>query len=662
MLKQMIRRVREFLVRPALEEALRDSEDRFKHLAQAAALIPWEADPRTWTFTFVGAQAEDILGFPVERWYEPNFWTNQIHPADREWALNYCAEWSTRRDNFDFVYRMRNHEGKSIWLHDFVNVLSDEEGPTLLRGFMIDVTEQKRAEEALRRSETKFRAMFESSRDALGVSRRGIHILANPAYVQMFGCGDAENLIGTPILDLIAPSEHEKVTNIVQARARGEYAPDLYETLGRRKDGSEFEMETHVSTYTMDEEVHTFVILRDITDRKKSEEALRRAQKMEAIGRLTGGIAHDFNNMLGVILGNLELLELQTSDTESRSLIASGLKSAKRAGNLTKQLLGFARRQPAHVAITDINRALLAMENLIARAITPEVHVDQNFARDLWPAKIDPGDFEDALLNLIINARDAMPAGGRLTLETLNCTLDQAYCDENPGATPGQYVRLTVSDSGTGIAREHSDRIFEPFFSTKPPGEGTGLGLALVFGFVERSAGHIQVFSEPGRGAAFQLYLPRAGGDEQTAKDRSTTSGAPAEGHETVLVVDDEEGYRILAQKSLTALGYRVLAAADGRQALEKLAADPVDLLFTDVVMPGGINGYELAEKAIAVHADLKVLLTSGYSDNPAPVKNQIASRGPLLAKPYAQADLANRVRIMLDKQNAGERDSDPLS
>jgi len=395
-------------------------------------------------------------------------------------------------------------------------------------------------------------------------------------------------------------------------------------------------------------------ISREMMERKQAEDGQRRSQKMDAIGRLTGGIAHDFNNILAIILGNLELLKMHISDRDkSLERIDRISNAGQRAANLTKQLLSFSRNQTAPLTVTDINQMIGEMDNLVTRSLTPEIEVEYQFADNLWLAEIDPGDFKDALLNLSLNAYDAMAGNGHLTIETCNTILDDAYCLQNADARPGQYVQLSVTDNGEGISPELQDRIFEPFFTTKVPGKGTGLGLAMVYGFVKRSAGHIKVYSEPGIGTTFRLYLPRAQGEVLAVEQNSEHATALPCGQETILAVDDEIMLLELTKESLEALGYRVLTAVDGKQALQRLDEEPnIDLLFSDVVMPGGINGYELAEQATAGRKTLKVLLTSGYTEKVMTRKGYARFNRHLLSKPYNRADLAERVRAILDATN----------
>ena len=387
-------------------------------------------------------------------------------------------------------------------------------------------------------------------------------------------------------------------------------------------------------------------------ERKKIETQLRQSQKMDAIGQLTGGIAHDFNNILGIIIGNLDLIKFSfTAEGKVLKYLTAIETSAERAAKVTKQLLGFSRQQAVDVSAVDINRAVSSMDVLTTLTVSPEIEVSENLISGLWLTDINFGDFQDALLNLIINARDAMSGGGRLTIETRNATLDAAYCSQYPNVIAGEYVQLSISDTGTGIPAELQERIFEPFYTTKAEGKGTGLGLAMVFGFIERSKGHINVYSESGVGTTFHLYLPRSVEQEETTEASEPQPTILPPGSETILVVDDEPGLVSLAQDSLQLLGYHVLTAMDGNQALEQLAAEPsISLLFSDVVMPGGLNGYQLAEKARETLPELKVLLTSGYTKKAVAQNGQAQFDANLLNKPYTQSELALQVRSMLDQ------------
>lgn len=394
------------------------------------------------------------------------------------------------------------------------------------------------------------------------------------------------------------------------------------------------------------------VSILDISEHRQTEVALRRAQKMDAIGQMAGGIAHDFNNILSIILGNLSFLKRQIAgDEKAVERVANADKAALRAADLTKQLLGFSRKQAEETLPTNINRVIQDMDSLISRSITPAVEVEHHLADDLWLTEIDSGDFEDALLNMILNARDAMPEGGRLTIETSNKVLNVDYSRRNPTVVPGEYVELAVNDTGTGISEDELDRVFEPFFTTKPQGKGTGLGMSMVFGFTQRSKGHVKIYSEPGIGTTIRCYLPRS--DSLTVEQNLSLkeeSRLPR-GEETILVVDDEEDLLELAQQYLEELGYSVVTAKSAQRALAILAEkSSIDLLFSDVVMPGGMNGYELAEQAVSNDSGLKVLLSSGYSSRSLYRNGQARFKANLLTKPYNQNDMARRVRLVLDE------------
>lgn len=382
--------------------------------------------------------------------------------------------------------------------------------------------------------------------------------------------------------------------------------------------------------------------------RESAEMQLRQAQKMEAVGQLTGGIAHDFNNILCIILGNVDLLKMDIDPNDvSLQRLQTIEKSAQRAADLTKHLLGFSRRDATQVAPTDINGAIEEMQLLITRTLTPTIDVDLDFAVDLWKTEIDGADFEDALLNLILNARDAMPSGGSLSITTRNITLSNEDCLGRVDIPPGDYVQLGVSDTGEGILESLREHVFEPFFTTKSPGKGSGLGLAMVYGFTQRSKGAITCTSEQGIGTAFTILLPRSLSAAHTPITKIASHGVLPQGTETILIVDDESDIVQVAKHSLEGLGYRTLTAANGVQALLQLAEhDEIDLLFTDIVMPGGINGHQLVDQALRARPELRTLLTSGYSQN---ISGSASANKAILRKPYGQGELAIQVREALD-------------
>lgn len=393
-------------------------------------------------------------------------------------------------------------------------------------------------------------------------------------------------------------------------------------------------------------------ISRDCTRRKQTEETVRRSMKMAAVGHVVGGIAHDFNNILGIIIGNLDFIKhFGSPDDLILKRIEAAAKALDRAGMLTRQLLDFSRQQAGNCEPTDINTILRGLDSLIARSMTPEVEVTVDLAPDLWPVDIDRGDFEDVVLNLVINARDAMPDGGRLTLSTANIVLDEYYSLMHPGVDPGAYVLLAVHDDGVGMPDEVLEHIFEPYYTTKPKGKGTGLGMSMVYAFAQRVKGSIRVYSEQGVGTRVHLYLPKTQKMPQDKEQQTTVMPGLPGGNETILVVDDENDLLTLAGDMLKILGYTTLTCADGNQALNLLLdkENSIDLLFTDVVMPGGINGFELAQQALLLHPDLKILFTSGCAGKIAPKSGQLPFAPQILYKPYNEQDLAIRIREALE-------------
>ncbi|HEC15328.1 MAG TPA: response regulator, partial [Sedimenticola sp.] len=374
-------------------------------------------------------------------------------------------------------------------------------------------------------------------------------------------------------------------------------------------------------------------------------------QKMEAIGQLSGGIAHDFNNQLGVIIGYLDFLKKHVAGEEKPAKwVDTAVKATQRCMDLTRQLLAFSRRESPAKTIVDLNAMFQELETMIARSVTPEVEVQYFPADGLWLTEIDPGEFQDAILNLVINARDAMPGGGKLLIETGNKRLDADYAALNPGVEPGDYVQLMLSDTGAGMDQQTLEHVFEPFFTTKPKGKGTGLGMAMVYGFVKRYGGYIKVYSEPGVGTSIRIYLPRSPASEAPLPANNGQTAELPTGSESILIVDDEPDLLTLAGQYLGELGYCSRTAANAARALEILEGDgSFDLLFSDVVMPGGMNGYELARRATRLRPGLKVLLTSGFTSKAMAPNGLGRFSAHLLGKPYRKADLARRVRLVLD-------------
>ena len=422
------------------------------------------------------------------------------------------------------------------------------------------------------------------------------------------------------------------------------------------KGGESYSIRMAVSPISYDDGsiTHHVFVAEDITEQKHNEELLRSSQKMDAVGQLTGGIAHDFNNLLGIIMGNLELLKISLAKRpKDIEKIESALSGANRGAQLTRKLLNFSRQEHKKNELTQINSFIENLRELIAKSVTASIQVEINLEKNLWPVTIDPGDLEDAILNLSLNARDAMPNGGILVIETANKHLDINFVNQNPGASVGDYVMVSVADSGIGISPGVRKKIFDPFFSTKEFGKGSGLGLSMVYGFVKRSGGHIQIYSEEGSGSEFHIYLPRAS-DDQPVLTTQTQVELP-NGNECILVVDDEVLLAETTSRYLQQLGYKTLLANSAEEALEILSTTKgIDLIFSDVVMPD-MDGFDLAFAAVKQQSSLKVLLTSGFSskrleleNNHHDVHRKLAAN--LLAKPFNLGELAEAVRRTLDE------------
>ena len=517
-----------------------------------------------------------------------------------------------------------------------------------------DIKNLLQREDELRTSETHLRTLFEALPDLVWLKDvDGTYLSCNHKFERFFDANE-EDIVGKTDYDFVNKELADSFRKNDKISMAAGKACINEEEVTYANDGHVELLETiKTPIFSKDGEMRGVLgVGRNITERKNAEDSLRRSQKMDAIGQMAGGIAHDFNNILGVILGNLSFLKRDVANNEKAlKRISTAEKMSLRAADLTKQLLGFSRsEQGQKVKPTDINLVIQGMDSLITRSITPEVEVNLSFFGELWLTDIDFSDFEDALLNLILNARDAMPDGGSLTIETANKVLDEAYAENNTSAKPGEYVELSISDNGKGIAKEIVDRIFEPFFTTKPRGKGTGLGLSMVFGFIQRSNGHIKIYSEPDIGTVVRCYLPRSSEAKSELGLIAPNEVQKSIGNETVLAVDDEEDLLSLARQYLETLGYTVETASNASMALQLLTENPsIKLLFSDVVMPGGINGYELAEKATELKPDLKVLLTSGYSGKTLFRNGQAHFTANLLSKPYNLGEIAEQVRRALD-------------
>jgi PAS domain S-box-containing protein len=525
------------------------------------------------------------------------------------------------------------------------------------------------SEAALSESEQRFRLMISGIEDyaIFMIDPEGRVISWNRGAERMKGYG-SEEIVGRHFSCFYRSEDIESgvpARLLETAIANGSAPAEGWRV---RKDGSQFWASVLITAIRDDRgELLGFARLtRDLTDRveaeatlarereerERAEEILRQSQKMEALGQLTGGIAHDFNNMLGVIIGNLEILQrrLESDDPRVGERIESALQGADRAAALTQQLLAFSRRQPLEPRSIDVNRLVSGMSNLLHRTLGESIAIETVSAAGLWAVYADVNQLENALLNLAVNARDAMPNGGKITIETGNVHLDEPYAAAHAEVTAGQYVMVAVTDTGVGMSKETIDKAFEPFFTTKEAGHGTGLGLSQVYGFVKQSAGHMKIYSELGQGTTVKLYLPRLAGDGVDIRDVTGRQPVPAEPRaETILVVEDNELLLMPVAEVLQEQGYRVLTATDGATALHVLEKEPgVRLVFTDVGLPGALNGRQLADEAQRQHPGLLVLFTTGYARNAIIHQGRLDPGVEFIAKPFTFAGLIAKIRGVL--------------
>jgi PAS domain S-box-containing protein len=505
----------------------------------------------------------------------------------------------------------------------------------------------------------KLRGILESAVTAIvTIDDRGVIETVNPATERLFGYGAAD-LIGQNVKILMPEpyrAEHDGYIDNYLRTGEKKIIGIGREVSGRRKDGTTFPLHLSVSEFESDGRRYFTGMIHDISDRKHVEEALleseRRlahSQKMEAVGQLTGGIAHDFNNLLLVITGNLELLEPHLVREDSTVLLKEAQDAALLGSKLTDQLLTFARRRHLDAHVIQLNDLVVGITDMLRRSLGEHITLSTSLAREVWPTRADPGQFQSAIVNMAVNSRDAMPNGGKLVVETRNVVLDADHVEFHAELEPGDYVQFSISDTGAGMPPEVRSRVFEPFFTTKETGRGTGLGLAMVYGFVKQSGGHVTIYSEPGHGTTINLYFPRAEGAAVAAAADKSAGDRDTRPRETILVVEDDNRVRQLTIKRLKLIGYEVLEAGDGPTALEILGRGaPIDLVFTDLVMPGGLSGRDVAMRAREMKPGIKVLLTSGYAQELVHGDDLRREQLKVLRKPYRQADLAAALREVL--------------
>ena len=597
-----------------------------------------------------GYRPDEIIGQPFALLYPPEGRASGAPEA----ALHAAAK--TGR-HVEEGWRMRK-DGSLFWANVAMTALRDSTNALIGFGTVIsDVSDKKAAYDAVLKSERNFRLLVQ------GVTDYAIFMLSTDGHITSWNAGarrikgytEAE-IIGSHFSRFYTPEDVAAgvpFRGLETARRDGRFEAEGWRV---RRDGSRFFAHVIIDAIYEEGELVGFAkVTRDITERRRASEqleqtqrALFQAQKMEALGKLTGGVAHDFNNVLQVLRGNLELLESRHGrDGWSAERLSNAIDAVDRGAKLAAQLLAFGRQQPLAPVVINPARQLRAMDDLLRRALGEAVEIESVVAGGLWNIAVDPHQLENVILNLAINARDAMPEGGKLTLELSNATLDDDYVVALPDVPAGQYVMLAVTDTGTGMSPKVLEQAFDPFFSTKPEGEGTGLGLSMAYGFVKQSGGHIRLYSEDGEGTTVRVYLPRSTG-MAVEPARSKASGLK-HGNETILVVEDDAKVRETVVDLLSGLGYAVLKANNAEQALAVVESGVhIDMLFTDVVMPGALRSPEMVRRAVQKLPALKVLYTSGYTQNAIVHGGRLDPGVELLSKPYSRQQLAFKIRQVL--------------
>jgi PAS domain S-box-containing protein len=641
-----------------MEEPDGDDAGPIRRLLDSLSEMAWvaHADGRPWLFnrawlTFRGRRQDQ------ER---EGGWLEGLPPDDREGARRRLADAAARGESFEARWRLARADGALRRLR--FRVSPWREGHAELGGLcatavdLDELSEYERREPS--RSEALLSAVLDNVLDGIiGIDERGRVQSFNLAAEKQFGYRE-EEVLGKNVKLLMPEPYHGEHDGYLERYRRTGEAKIIgigRQVSARRKDGTVFPIELGVSEFFVDGQRHFTGVVRDITTQRSLEDQVRQAQKMEAVGQLAAGVAHDFNNLLTVISGYSELLLDMLAPDDPRVASVKAISDAgERAGGLTSQLLLFSRQAMFEPRVLDLNAVVRDTEKMLRRMIGEDVLLTAALAVDLGRVKLDAGQLGQVLVNLAVNARDAMPRGGRLTIETQDIDLDEAYVDTHLEVAAGHYVLLTVSDTGTGMPPEVRARVFEPFFTTKPVGKGSGLGLSVVHGIVKQNQGSIGVYSEPGGGTTVKLYFPRV---EEPSAEPAGTPESPAllRGLETILLVEDEDAVRGIAQLALRSHGYEVISCAGGQEALEAVAAlersdRSVDILVTDVVMPG-ISGRQLAAELRVRLPGLKVLYLSGYTDDAVVRHGILQAEVAFLQKPYTPTKLLRKLREVLDEK-----------
>jgi PAS domain S-box-containing protein len=646
--------------RAAFISETHDVERRLQLALRSGGYALWDYDYRTG-ISNLSPEVYEMLGFSLG---DPslNFhsWNERVHPDDVKKTIDYSLTNSGNHvDQWQTKYRLRAREEKYIWVEVIAGVLRDpvDGKPTKTIGLARNITEQMNAFERLRFSERNLRRSQAAARLGSWVYKidSGIVKLSDE-MLELFGIADT---VLPPSLSLIesvmSPGDQERWKEAFELAKLGRNMPSL-EIMLYLADGTERHIEASIEAERENGEVASlFGICQDISERKALEKKYLQAQKMEAVGQLTGGIAHDFNNLLMVVMGNLQLVDqLVRDDERAARRIKAAIDAAERGSELTKRLLAFSRLQTLQSTSVDLDIQMPKMSAILRQAVGESIEFILAPSSGIWPINVDVSQFETAVLNLCINARDAMlPKGGRLVVELCNITLDDVYCAQHDEVLPGEYAMIAVTDTGCGIPKENIDKVFQPFFTTKAPEAGSGLGLSMIYGFVKQSGGHIKIYSELGHGTSVKIYLPRARAEgAEVPFFEAKPSAKPPEPpphRAVVLVVEDNDGVRDVAAAMIADLGVETLTASNGAEALRIIESrKDIDLILSDVIMAGGMNGPELAARALKLRPDLKLLFMSGYAPGSVRQMQELPDAIDLVNKPFTRNDLTTKVKRAL--------------
>ncbi|MGZ8360306.1 MAG: PAS domain S-box protein [Allosphingosinicella sp.] len=676
------------------ERRLRESEAAFHGITDSVDQMIWST------------RADGFHDYYNQRWYDytgvpegttdGESWNGMFHPDDQDHAWAVWRHSLTTGKPYHIEYRLRHRSGQYRWVLGRAQPVRGPDGRIeRWYGTCTDIHDLKMAQAALAESEARFRNLADSAPVMIWVTEQDGHCsYLNRAWYEFTG-QTAEQAEGFGWLDATHPEDKPRAEEaFLTAHARHE--PFRVEYRLRHSDGPyHWCIDAASPRFSPAGDYLGYIgSVIDIEDRRAAEDALRasedqlrqlnrnlesrvaeeisrhretearlrQAQKMETVGQLTGGVAHDFNNLLQIVTGNLDILlrNLPEGQPRLKRSAENAMRGAQRAATLTQRLLAFSRRQPLAPKSIDANRLVTNMSELLHRTLGETIEIETVLTSGLWRVAADPNQLENAILNLAVNARDAMPDGGKLTIETANTHLDRAYAAQHIEVVAGQYVAICISDTGIGMDEDTVSRVFEPFFTTKEVGKGTGLGLSMVYGFVKQSGGHVKLYSEPGMGTTVRIYLPRLLGGDEEEEDQASSIIPEGTREETILVCEDDDDVRAYSVEVLRELGYRVLEAHDGPSALRLLERQEgrVDLLFSDVVLPGGMNGSILATRARELRPNLKVLYTTGYARDAIVHHGRLDPGVELITKPFSYADLAARVRDMLDAEPPASEES----